>query len=97
MKIEGALLRFVPRTEPAARLFCLSCAGSSATAYRPCAAALPDGIEVIGVELGGRGTRWSDPLGDDLREVASSLALEVAGRADRPFALFGHSMGALLA
>jgi len=97
MRIDGPLVRFGRRPDPSMRLFCLPYAGGSATIYRPWAAALPDTVEVIGVELPGRGTRRNDAPAVDLRTAAASLASEVERLSDIPFVLFGHSMGGLLA
>jgi len=58
---------------------------------------LPAAIEVIGVELAGRGARWNEPLASDIRAAAASLVPEIERATAGPFALFGHSMGALLA
>jgi medium-chain acyl-[acyl-carrier-protein] hydrolase len=97
IRTEGPLLRFGRRPDATVRLFCLPYAGGSAMVYRQWAAALPDTIEVVGAELPGRGTRWKEAPGGDLRAVAATLAPEVARLTDIPFVLFGHSMGALLA
>jgi medium-chain acyl-[acyl-carrier-protein] hydrolase len=89
-----------PRPQPGARwrLLCLPHAGAGASAYFAWGAALqPAGIEVRAVQYPGRENRLADPL------IASAPAM-VAALADQwpalagtePWALFGHSMGALL-
>jgi medium-chain acyl-[acyl-carrier-protein] hydrolase len=65
--------------------------------FRPWASRLPDVIEVVAIEFAGRGTRRAEPLLRDLRQAAASLASAIAALDDRPFAFFGHSMGAMLA
>jgi medium-chain acyl-[acyl-carrier-protein] hydrolase len=82
----------------AVRLFCFPHAGGAVWVYRDWAAALGPGIELFGVQLPGRSTRSAEParvkLGPLAAEIADALqALEDA----RPFALLGHSLGAVLA
>jgi surfactin synthase thioesterase subunit len=81
----------------APRLFCFPHAGGGAMAYNPWRAAFGSELEVCAVELPGRGTRRREPLERDGRSLAAALRREWAGWLDEPFALFGHSMGALLA
>lgn len=81
----------------ALRLFCLPHAGGSAAAFRRWSDELPADVEVVGVQLPGRGARRGEPAHPDMRALATRLARELRGWDDRPFALFGHSMGALLA
>lgn len=89
--------RNVPTAQAAVRLFCLPYAGGSAAAYRGWPALAPAGIQVCPVELPGRGGRFNEPPVTRLRPLADALAGALAPHLERPFALFGHSMGALLA
>jgi medium-chain acyl-[acyl-carrier-protein] hydrolase len=79
------------------RLVCMPHAGSGAFIFRQWPTLLPPGVELVAVELPGRGTRLQEQPLTDLRAAASSLLAEIAEIADQPFALFGHSMGALVA
>ncbi|AJP58002.1 hypothetical protein UC34_15555 [Pandoraea vervacti] len=87
----------------ACRLLCLPCAGGSATAYARWAQVAPSWLAVRPVELPGRGTRHHEPLQRDPHVLADQLAEEclrqhIAHRgAGSRFALFGHSLGGLLA
>ncbi len=89
------------RNEPgqgaAFRLFCLPYAGGSAAAYRDWHDLAPPGIQVCPLELPGRGGRILEPPMTGLPQLAGALAEALAPHLDRPFALFGHSMGGLLA
>ena len=80
------------------RLFCLPFAGGSAIRiYSSWKRQLPGDIEVVPLELPGRGTRIGEtpvPRADAL--VADALR-QVLPWSDEPFALFGHSLGAALA
>ncbi|OQR36412.1 thioesterase [Pseudomonas sp. T] len=79
------------------RLFCLPYSGASAMVYARWKRQLPSWIEVCPVELPGRGRRFAESLQTDLRALASQLADEIAARLDQPYAIFGHSLGGLLA
>src|SRR5690606_15162647 len=62
---------------------------------------LPQWLEVHPLELPGRGMRMNEPLHTDIRGLARQLAreisLQMADTPDQPYALFGHSLGGLLA
>lgn len=79
------------------RLFCLSYAGGSSTAYRGWAKAAPDGVVVCPVEIPGRGVRFQEPPFTRMKPLAAELARALRPALHQPFALFGHSMGGLLA
>lgn len=86
-----------PRPQATRRLFCFPYAGGGAGVFRRWAAALPATIEVRAVQLPGRESRLREPplrrMGDLVEAVGSALRPCL----DRPFAFFGHSMGALVA
>jgi medium-chain acyl-[acyl-carrier-protein] hydrolase len=79
------------------RLFCLPGAGGSAASFRGWSARLPSEIEVFGVQLPGRGHLVAEPPYRGMRALVLDLAAAMKGLLDRPFMLFGHSMGALVA
>lgn len=58
---------------------------------------LPAWIELVPVELPGRGARMDDPPVSDFDAQVARLCDEQAAAMCGPYALFGHSMGALLA
>jgi pyochelin biosynthetic protein PchC len=93
----AALRRFHAVAEPRARLVCLPHAGGAATAYRSWHQHLPTDVEVVAVQYPARQDRIGDPPVTDLAELADAIAADLAGFADRPLAVFGHSMGALVA
>ncbi|HLK20483.1 MAG TPA: thioesterase domain-containing protein [Bryobacteraceae bacterium] len=78
------------------RLFCFPHAGAGAVAYRKWIAALP-GAEVVPVLLPGRETRAAEPLFQDMHELIAALTPAIRPLLDRPYAFFGHSMGAGIA
>jgi surfactin synthase thioesterase subunit len=79
-----------------ARLFCLPHAGGTASFFRPLAAALSGRVQVLGVQYPGRQGRLVEPALTSLAELADRIVVALEPWLDQPFALFGHSMGALL-
>jgi medium-chain acyl-[acyl-carrier-protein] hydrolase len=78
-------------------MFCLPYAGGAAAVYHPWQEALPDWIDVCPVELPGRLTRSRERPLNDLGELLDALLVALRSELDRPFVLFGYSMGALVA
>ncbi|ACZ85406.1 thioesterase II family protein [Streptosporangium roseum] len=84
-----------PLPHAALRLFCLPYAGAGAGVFHPWPAALAPGVEVVGVQLPGRENRIVEPAEIDLTELAAAVA-DAAAADSRPYALYGHSLGARL-
>jgi surfactin synthase thioesterase subunit len=82
---------------PPISLRCLPCAGASATMYLRWGRLLPGWIQVVPVELPGRGGRLGEAFVEDFDELVAQLCEEQAQTLQGRYALFGHSMGALLA
>jgi medium-chain acyl-[acyl-carrier-protein] hydrolase len=85
-----------PHPDARMRLFCFPYAGGSASAFRLWAPHIPPTIELCAVQLPGRETRLREPRFNRLAPLTRVLADVLASRFDRPFAFFGHSMGALI-
>ena len=81
----------------AVRLFCFPHAGGGAAAYRPWVGKLGPEIEVVPVHLPGREARIAEPAHQSMDALAERTLDELAPSMDRPYAFFGHSMGASLA
>ncbi|MDX6739340.1 thioesterase II family protein [Actinocorallia sp. A-T 12471] len=86
-----------PRPWATTRLVCFPHAGGSAVAYRAWGKAVSPALEVHAVQYPGRADRMRDPLMTDLKQAARLVAAALGPLTDRPLALFGHSMGALIA
>lgn len=86
-----------PRRDAVLRLFCLPHAGSGAAAFHPFAALLPDSIEMMAVQLPGRETRLAEAPFRRMEPLVDALLEGIRGSLEKPFAFFGHSMGALVA
>jgi medium-chain acyl-[acyl-carrier-protein] hydrolase len=86
---------FNPNAESRIRLFCFPYAGAGASIFRGWASSLPAEIEIIPVQLPGRETRIREA---PLRRIGSLVDLLVheLDYQTKPFAFFGHSMGALI-
>jgi surfactin synthase thioesterase subunit len=91
------LRRPQPHPNPSLRLFCIPHAGGTPTLYRDWPALLPPGVELVLVCPPGRAERLDDPIPADLSGLVSELAEAAAPQLDRPWAVFGHSMGAAVA
>lgn len=82
----------------ALRLYCFPYAGASAVSiygrWRRC---VPSWLELVPVELPGRGARIAQALQTDIGGLADQLATELADELPDAYAFFGHSLGALLA
>jgi surfactin synthase thioesterase subunit len=79
---------------PMLRLFCFPYAGGSASGYAGWHEALPR-VDVCAIELPGRGALFNRPPLRRLPEMVAYAVAAVQRRLDMPFALYGHSMGAV--
>lgn len=79
------------------RLFCCPYAGGSASVFRDWhKTSSSKDIEICAFQLPGRGDRMGQPFVKDFHSLIRGLSLEILPLLDRPFAFFGHSMGALI-
>lgn len=79
------------------RLFCFPYAGGSAAMYRNWHDWLAPGVEVVAVEPPGRGMHIDASAIDRMDLMVDGVLAAMRPLLDVPFALFGHSMGALIA
>ncbi|MEV0128812.1 alpha/beta fold hydrolase [Dactylosporangium sp. NPDC050688] len=77
-------------------LYCFPFAGGSATYYAAWDRYFTGRVELVPVQLPGRGARMTEPPATDLCALADELAEVIAGEPTEAM-LFGHSMGAILA
>jgi surfactin synthase thioesterase subunit len=92
-----SFLRPRPHANPSLRLIAFHHAGGSATMYHPLAAELPADWELLLLDLPGRGKRYSEPPITTMPEVVARAVEDVRPWLDTPVALFGHSLGAIVA
>lgn len=88
--------RAPPRSEARLRLFCFPHAGAGASTFREWPPGLPADVEVCAVQLPGRENRMREAPIVRMGELVAALAGDLRGLLDRPFAFFGHSMGAFI-
>lgn len=80
------------------KLFCLPYAGGSANIYQKWRLGLAKNIELCPIELAGRGSRIADNYYVNLDEAVNDIYNQIADDISKfDYAIFGHSMGALLA
>ncbi|OCA53252.1 thioesterase II family protein [Photorhabdus namnaonensis] len=77
------------------RLYLIHHAGGSHMLYRPWSHLLPGWIKCIALELPGRGMGFGEPLPESMEQVIELFLNQL--QTDKPFAIFGHSMGGLIA
>ncbi|QLL16096.1 beta-ketoacyl synthase N-terminal-like domain-containing protein [Pseudomonas chlororaphis] len=79
------------------RLYCFPYAHMPTTVFKEWQALLPDYVEVRPIELPNRGDRLRERPLQDMWTLAATLTEILGDELDQPFALYGHSAGALMA
>lgn len=90
------VVRFRPNPSARLRLFCFPYAGVGASIYFPWTSRVHPAVEVAAVQLPGREGRIGEKPIDRLSRLAPEAARYLLPMLDRPYAFFGHSMGALV-
>lgn len=93
---KSVLVKPRPVSDPALRVLVIPHAGGSHAAFRRWAGHLPGRWELCLVDLPGRGRAADLPFVRTMDEAVHFLAGQVKPLLDRPLAVFGHSLGALL-
>lgn len=65
--------------------------------FRPWLNQLPAGVEICAIQCPGRGARMYEPHYRQMGALVPAIAEAILPLCDRPFAFFGHSLGALIA
>jgi surfactin synthase thioesterase subunit len=78
------------------RLFCFPHAGAGYAFFRPWLASLQPDVEVCPVVLPGRESRARERPFRRMEQLIPALFDVLSKAADRPFAIFGHSLGAII-
>jgi surfactin synthase thioesterase subunit len=86
-----------PRSTPPLRLVCFAHAGGSSWVFREMARRLRGRIDVVPIDLPGRGRRRLEHRIDEWPELRAVLASELAPHLRFPYAFLGYSLGALVA
>ena len=96
---RSARLYRIYKARPLARqrIILLPHASGSASFYRSWAELFPDSVEMIAVQYPGREDLIGEPMINDMVTLVGQLADSLAGLLDKPYVLFGHSMGGAVA
>jgi len=78
------------------RLFCFPYAGGSASIFHSWADQLPSDVETIGIQMPGLERRIMEPPIETIPMAVQSLLSVICSKLDKPFVLFGHSLGAFI-
>ncbi|SMD25846.1 type I polyketide synthase [Kibdelosporangium aridum] len=79
------------------RVFTLPFVGGAASVFAPWPDYLPDSVEVVALQAPGREDRINEVPIESMPEFIAELADAMLPYLDRSFAIYGHSMGGLLA
>ena len=79
------------------RLFCFPYAGGNAAIYNEWIDKIGEDIELVAIQLTGRSERMFEDTVDNMDELVDILYKIISTTLHEPFALFGHSMGGLIA
>lgn len=88
---------FHPAPDARTRLVCFPHAGGSASYYFPLSTALAREFDVHAVQYPGRQDRYKEPFVGSIDDMADQAFTALESLNSGPMALFGHSMGAVLA
>ena len=91
------IISYQARPQAKQRLICFAHAGGSASAYNTWHTHLSDSVEVCAVQLPGRYERGKQAFALQMDALTPQLMAALEPLEDRPFALFGYSLGAILA
>jgi surfactin synthase thioesterase subunit len=86
-----------PLDDPALRVIGFHHAGGSAAVYYPLTKELPQDWDLVLLDLPGRGKRHAEPLMHSMKELLALAVEDVRPWTDVPYAIFGHSLGAVIA
>jgi len=95
-KVDSCFRPCKPNPQARIRLFCFPYAGGGPYTYRNWPDRLPASVEVLAAQFPGRGSRLFEPPFTDLAQFVEESSRSLLQYSDKPFAFFGHSMGALV-
>lgn len=86
-----------PTSEHKFRIFCFHHSGAGASVFRKWLTFFSKNIDIVPVQLPGREGRFSEPFISRIDPLIEQLLPAILNLCDLPFAVFGHSLGGLLA
>ncbi|KAL4629773.1 S-acyl fatty acid synthase thioesterase, medium chain-like [Arapaima gigas] len=88
---------FMKRPDAAVRLLCFPWAGGGSLHYARWGNLLDSPVEVYSIKLPGREGRAKEPFATSMQQIVDEVAdTLVPALQEKPFALFGHSFGAMV-
>jgi len=90
------LVRRAPRDDARVRLFCFPYAGGGPAVYNRWPESVSEWVDVVAINLPGRGQRIDEGHLESIAAAADAIVPQILPFLDRPFALFGHCMGAIV-
>jgi surfactin synthase thioesterase subunit len=97
IRLSTWLLTPAPNPDATLRLFCFPYSGAAASIYYSWTKLLPPAVELISIQLPGRANRLSEPLLTSVQPAVDEIVEAISQLLEKPFALFGHSLGAIIA
>jgi medium-chain acyl-[acyl-carrier-protein] hydrolase len=88
---------YTPRQQARMRLFCFPYAGGNAQVFREWAKTLPAWVDVCPIQPPGRWSRRAEAPFTRVSPLVEAAVQALLPFVDRPYALFGHSLGAFVA
>ncbi len=85
------------RLDAPLRCICFPYAGGNGAAYTEWQALAQQRMDIIAAQMPGRGGRFNEACYVDFETLLGELLMDTLPLLDRPFILFGHSLGALIA
>jgi medium-chain acyl-[acyl-carrier-protein] hydrolase len=93
----NAWVKVVPRSGVRLRLFCFPHSGAGALSFRSWQDNFPSEIDICPVQLPGRENRFRDKPYEHMAPLVKAATDALMPYLDQPFALYGHSLGSLVA
>lgn len=86
---------YQPQPQAKQRIICLPHAGGCASFFKKWTMTLPSSIELVTIQYPGREERLAEPLINNMDELIDGLIIALTEQQllDKPYLLFGHSMG----
>ncbi|RST18379.1 amino acid adenylation domain-containing protein [Streptomyces sp. WAC05374] len=95
---SGRWLRTLkPAKEPYARIVCIAGGGGTTAGHVPLIRHVPDGVELLGVQMPGRESRTGEDPATSMRDVVAAISAELTSRTPVPTVVYGHSQGSWMA
>jgi medium-chain acyl-[acyl-carrier-protein] hydrolase len=90
------IVRFQPKEASSSRMICFPYAGATAAIYRSWNTLMPEEMELVAVEIPGR-LHLKDKPPADMKDLIEILYSQILPFINKPYAIFGHSFGSIIA